>query len=65
MEALAGEQLEGDSERLVGMYAVATFLVVAVFTMIFGRLTTGALIATGVPPDIAAFQDALAAVTQL
>ena len=38
------------------MYAVATFLVVAVFTMIFGRLTTGALIATGVPPDIAAFQ---------
>ena len=38
------------------MYAVATFLVVAVFTMIFGRLTTGALIATGVPPDTASFQ---------
>jgi hypothetical protein len=56
MEALVGEQLEGDSERLVGMYAVATFLVVAVFTMIFGRLTTGALIATGVPPDTASFQ---------
>lgn len=38
------------------MYAIATFLVVAVFTLIFGRLTTGALIATGVPPDTAAFQ---------
>lgn len=38
------------------MYAIATFLVVAVFTMVFGRLATGALIATGVPPDIAAFQ---------
>ncbi|MCP3853317.1 MAG: hypothetical protein GY745_13990 [Actinomycetia bacterium] len=38
------------------MYAVATFLVVAVLTMIFGRLTTGALIATGVPPDTASFQ---------
>lgn len=38
------------------MYAVATFLVVAMFTMVFGRLATGALIATGVPPDTAAFQ---------
>ena len=38
------------------MYAIATFLIVAVFTMVFGRLATGALIATGVPPDIAAFQ---------
>lgn len=38
------------------MYAIATFLVVAVFSMVFGRLATGALIATGVPPDIAAFQ---------
>ena len=38
------------------MYAIATFLVVAVFTMVFGRLSTGALIATGVPPEIAAFQ---------
>jgi len=38
------------------MYAIATFLVVAVFTMVFGRLATGALIATGVPPEIAAFQ---------
>lgn len=46
----------GISERLACMYAVATFLVVAVFTMMFGRLTTGALIATGVPPDTASFQ---------
>ena len=38
------------------MYAIATFLVVAVFSMVFGRLATGALIATGVPPEIAAFQ---------
>ena len=38
------------------MYAIATFLVVAVFTMVFSRLATGALIATGVPPDVAAFQ---------
>jgi hypothetical protein len=38
------------------MYAVATFLVVAVFTIAFGQLATGALIATGVPPDIASFQ---------
>jgi hypothetical protein len=38
------------------MYAIATVLVVGVFTMVFGRLATGALIATGVPPDIAAFQ---------
>lgn len=38
------------------MYAVATFLVVAVFTTAFGQMATGALIATGVPPDVAAFQ---------
>lgn len=38
------------------MYAVATFLVVAVITLVFGQLATGALIATGVPPEIAAFQ---------
>lgn len=38
------------------MYAVATFLVVAVITMVFGQFATGALIATGVPPEIAAFQ---------
>jgi hypothetical protein len=38
------------------MYAVATFLIVAVISMVFGLLATGALIATGLPPDIAAFQ---------
>ena len=38
------------------MYAVATFLVVSVITLAFGQLATGALIATGVPPEIAAFQ---------
>lgn len=38
------------------MYAVATFLVVAVITLVFGQLATGALIATGMPPDVAAFQ---------
>lgn len=38
------------------MYAVATFLIVAVITLVFGQLATGALIATGVPPEIAAFQ---------
>lgn len=38
------------------MYAVATFLIVAVITTVFGQLATGALIATGVPPEIAAFQ---------
>ena len=38
------------------MYAVATFLVVAVMTLTFTRLATGALLATGMPPDIAAFQ---------
>lgn len=38
------------------MYAVATFLVVAVITLAFTKLATGALIATGVPPTSAAFQ---------
>ena len=38
------------------MYAVATFLVVAVITTAFGQLATGALIATGMPPDLAGFQ---------
>lgn len=38
------------------MYAVATFLIVAVITLVLGQLATGALIATGVPPEIAAFQ---------
>jgi hypothetical protein len=38
------------------MYAVTTFLVVAVITVAFTKLATGALIATGVPPAAAAFQ---------
>ena len=38
------------------MYAVATFLVVAVLSMAFTRLAAGALIATGLPPDVATFQ---------
>ncbi|MDG1696382.1 MAG: hypothetical protein P8I25_08455 [Ilumatobacter sp.] len=38
------------------MYAVATFLVVAVLSMAFTRLAAGALIATGLPPDVASFQ---------
>ncbi len=38
------------------MYAVVTFLVVAVITVAFTKLSTGALIATGMPPELAAFQ---------
>lgn len=38
------------------MYAVATFVIVAAISMIFTRFTTGALIATGMPPEVAAFQ---------
>lgn len=38
------------------MYAVATFLIVAAIALLFGRLATGALIATGLPPDVAGFQ---------
>ncbi|MCP4434747.1 MAG: hypothetical protein GY812_04500 [Actinomycetia bacterium] len=38
------------------MYAVATFVIVAVISMLFTRLATGALIATGLPPEVAAFQ---------
>ncbi len=38
------------------MYAVATFLVVAVLSMAFTRLAAGALIATGLPSDVASFQ---------
>lgn len=38
------------------MYAIATFLIVAVITMVFGLMATGGLIATGVPPEIASFQ---------
>ena len=39
-----------------GMYAVATFLVVATLTLAFTRVATGALVATGVPHDVASFQ---------
>lgn len=39
-----------------GVYAVATFLVVAVLSMAFTRLAAGALIATGLPPEVASFQ---------
>jgi hypothetical protein len=38
------------------MYAVATFLVVALLSLLFTRAATGVLIATGMPPDAAAFQ---------
>lgn len=38
------------------MYAIATFLVVGLFALLFTRAATGALIATGMPPKIAAFQ---------
>ena len=38
------------------MYAVATFFVVAVISVAFTKLAAGALIATGVPPESAAFQ---------
>ena len=42
-----------DNERV---YAVATFIFVAIVSMIFTRLATGVLLATGLPPDIARFQ---------
>jgi hypothetical protein len=38
------------------MYAVATFLIVAVISLVVGLMATGALIATGLPPDVASFQ---------
>jgi hypothetical protein len=38
------------------MYAVATFLIVAVITVAFTKVSTGALMATGMPADLAAFQ---------
>lgn len=38
------------------MYAVATFLVVATLTLAFTRVATGALVATGLPPEVASFQ---------
>ncbi len=38
------------------MYAVGTFLIVVVITTVFVQMATGALISTGLPPEIAAFQ---------
>ena len=38
------------------VYAVATFLIVALLSLLFTRLATGSLIATGMPPEAAAFQ---------
>ena len=38
------------------MYALATFFVVAVISVAFTKLSAGALIATGVPPESAGFQ---------
>ena len=38
------------------MYAIATFLIVALISLLFTRMATGVLIATGMPPDTAAFQ---------
>lgn len=38
------------------MYAVATFLVVATLSLAFTRVAAGALIATGLPPEVASFQ---------
>jgi len=38
------------------MYAIATFLVVAILSMAFTQLAAGALIATGLPPEVASFQ---------
>ncbi|MDG1265910.1 MAG: hypothetical protein P8O03_06245 [Ilumatobacter sp.] len=38
------------------MYAIATFFVVAVLSIGFTRMAAGALIATGLPPEVASFQ---------
>jgi hypothetical protein len=38
------------------MYAIATFLVVATMSLAFTRAAAGALIATGLPADVASFQ---------
>ncbi len=38
------------------VYAIATFLIVALLSLLFTRLATGSLIATGMPPESAAFQ---------
>lgn len=38
------------------MIAVVTFLIVATLSLLFTRLVTGGLIATGMPPEVASFQ---------
>ena len=38
------------------MYAVATFLFVALISLLFTRMASGVLVATGLPPKTAAFQ---------
>lgn len=38
------------------MYAVATFLIVAALSLAFTKVAAGALIATGLPADVASFQ---------
>lgn len=38
------------------MYAIATFAIVALISMLIVRLGTGTLIATGLPPEVALFQ---------
>jgi hypothetical protein len=48
--------LEGGDCDTHRMYAVATFLIVALLSLLFTRLATGALIATGMPPEVAGFQ---------
>jgi hypothetical protein len=37
------------------VYAVATFLIVALVSLLFTRMAAGFLIATGMPPRAAAF----------
>jgi hypothetical protein len=38
------------------VYAIATFIIVGLLSLLFTRLATGALIATGMPPEAAGFQ---------
>ncbi len=54
---LGGTHLPTVPDRDDGtMYAVATFLIVAVLSMAFTHVAAGALIATGLPPAVASFQ---------
>lgn len=38
------------------MYAIATFTIVALISMLLVRFATGGLVATGLPPEVASFQ---------